>query len=66
MFDGTFKRVVSEMGAMMNCKFAFYASICEVTKPTDGGQIAKKQLLDAVHAMQQAATTRLGAGGDPE
>ena len=32
----------------------------------DGGQIAKKQLLDAVHAMQQAATTRLGAGGDPE
>eukprot|EP01043_Picozoa_sp_COSAG02_P032348 COSAG02_NODE_2157_length_9637_cov_4.208429_1_plen_447_part_00 len=40
LFDGTFRRVVTEMGAMMNCKFAFYASICEVTKPTDGGTIA--------------------------
>jgi diaminopimelate decarboxylase len=40
LFDGTFRRVVTEMGAMMNCKYAFYASVCEVTKPTDGGTIA--------------------------
>ena len=41
LFDGvTFRRVVTEMGAMMNCRFAFYASVCEVTKPTDGGTIA--------------------------
>ena len=42
LFDGTtFRRVVTEMGAMMNCRFAFYASIVEVTKPTDGnGTIA--------------------------
>lgn len=41
LFDGkTFRRVVTEMGSSMNTRYAFFASICEVTKPTDGGQIA--------------------------
>jgi diaminopimelate decarboxylase len=34
LFDGkTFRRVVTEMGAMMNCRYAFFASLCEVTNP---------------------------------
>lgn len=42
LFDGvTFRRVVTEFGNMMNCRHAFYASVCEVTKPGDaGGRIA--------------------------
>ena len=55
LFDGTtFRRVVTEMGAMMNCRYAFFASLCEVTKPTDSGRIAmihvgSEQFMRACH-----------------
>ena len=38
------QRVVTEMGAVMNCRFAFYASVCEVTKPGNGGLVSLKSL----------------------
>merc|ERR1711934_848209 len=41
LFDSNiFRRVVTEMGSSMNSRYAFFASLCEVTKPTDDGQIA--------------------------
>uniref|UniRef100_A0A7S1TVZ8 Diaminopimelate decarboxylase n=1 Tax=Phaeomonas parva TaxID=124430 RepID=A0A7S1TVZ8_9STRA len=41
LFDASvFRRVITEMGAAMNCKFAWLGSVVEVTKPRDGGQIA--------------------------
>mmetsp|Transcript_5243 Transcript_5243/g.10469 ORF Transcript_5243/g.10469 Transcript_5243/m.10469 type:complete len:464 (+) Transcript_5243:109-1500(+) len=40
LFDGTFSRVVTEMGAKNNCMYGLYASVVEVTKPTDSGKIA--------------------------
>ena len=41
LFDGTtFTRVVTEMGAKNNCMYGIYASVVEVTKPTEGGKIA--------------------------
>jgi diaminopimelate decarboxylase len=61
LFDGTsFTRVVTEMGAIANCRFAFFASLCEVTKPTDAGMIAmihagSDQFLRACYAPQMRA-----------
>lgn len=40
LFDGTsFRRIVTEMGSVMNSRFGFFSSVVEVTKPTDDGQI---------------------------
>jgi len=35
-----FKRVVTEFGASLHCKYGWLASVVEVTKPTEQGQIA--------------------------
>ena len=45
LFDGSFKRVVTEFGATLHCEFGVFASVVEVTKPftaDDGvdGQVA--------------------------
>lgn len=37
LFDGTFRRVVTEFGAVLNCRHAWCGAVVETTKPTDGG-----------------------------
>lgn len=39
LFDGSFRRVVTEFGAVLNCRHAWCGAVVETTKPTDGGGI---------------------------